>query len=220
MKKIVFLAVFIAALLPVAAVHAGEAASPDITGTWKSAQPEDLKNGTFGVRHFVFEQKRWAVTFIRYADRELQLPLYSFYGEGTFELKGPSQKVPGAYNGVFVFSRKFITLLTDDEGIIRKYRLQECGFNKYVPKDITEKGCSFFRSVSDYSVEYDLVKRDDNTLFLGARPADGNMGTEDRRPVFVGEPLKKSTDPGAGAKPGVPAPVPASGSPPSPGKGQ
>lgn len=198
--------------------HAGEAPVPDLVGSWRSVQPEDLKNGTYGIRHFVFTPKTWSVTFIRYADRNLEFPIYSFYGEGPYELKGPSGKVSGAYNVVFRFSRKYVTLLTVDEAYIRKFRLQECGSDRYVPRDISEKGCSFFRSVPDYAAEYDLVKKAEDSLSLGARPADGNMGSEDRRPLAMGSPLRKIS--GSAVKPAGPVPLPDAESLPSQGMDQ
>lgn len=202
--------------------NAAETGLPDISGQWSSAGPEDMKNGTYGTRHFVFTKERWSVTFIRYADREMNNPIYAFYGEGPYEIGGQSQSVEGAFRVVFRFSRKFVTVLTGDEKLVRKYRLNQCGAERYVMKDISEKGCSFFRSVADYGLEYDLVRKEEDSLYLGARPSDGNLNSEDKRPGALGSRLRKS-GPASGVatvRPTQQGPAPAVQNPPIPDRGR
>ena len=40
-------------------------------------------------------------------------------------------------------------------------------------------------------MEYDLLKLDGESLYLGARPADNDLGSEAKRPTTLGYPLKK-----------------------------
>lgn len=56
---------------------------------------------------------------------------------------------------------------------------------------VTKAGCSFVGSVEKYGKEFDLIKRDGDKLFFGARPGDNDMSTEAKRPAALGPPLVK-----------------------------
>ncbi len=158
---------------------------------WGSHDAEDLGNGTFARREFTFFENTWSLYFTMYLDVELKYPVYRFHAEGFFEVDSPSSVVEGAYNAMFGFHRKTLTLRTSDEQVINSLGFGGQGFMLEIEKDISANGCSFFKSVKDYEEEYDLVWLDKTgkILRLGARPADNDMSTKDKRPTALGYPV-------------------------------
>lgn len=163
----------------------------DIQGHWQSEQPEASGTGTFGWREFNISEKEWEVIFTMYLDKEKTLPVFTFRAVGTYEIQDKSAAVEGASNAIFHFTKKFVTLQTDNAEAIKNFGFDACGLTKGVEKEISEAGCSFLTSVKACGQEYDLTKIADGKFFLGARPADGNMCTEDRRPTALNLPLVK-----------------------------
>lgn len=163
----------------------------DVSGSWKSAAVEDLGNGSFGTRVFTFKKSEWNLVFTMYADREQKAPLFAFEASGPFTVGAASAAVPGASEAQFRFTQKKLTLLGDDAAA-QKLGFASCGLTRGKAVDISKTGCSFLRSVADAGEEFDLLKLEGDKLFLGRRPADGNMGSADRRPKAVGAPLVKA----------------------------
>ncbi len=164
----------------------------DLSGAWRSAKAEDRKDGSYEFREFLFTPKTWTGSITRFADRDRKRPLFTFTAVGTYTVNESSHKVKGANHAAFRFLKKELTLLTSDVNVIKRLGFVPCGLIPGLAKDISVTGCSFFRSVDEYPVEYDLVRRDGNTLSFGARPADGDLGSDDRRPVALGHPLVKA----------------------------
>ena len=104
-------------------------------------------------------------------------------------LTGTSEQVPGAYEATFVFAEKGLTAHVDDPATLQSLGFDGCGLTPGEEKDISDTGCSFLTSIEACGQEYDLVQRDGERLYLGARPADGNLCTQDWRPTALGEPL-------------------------------
>ncbi|HII16530.1 TPA: hypothetical protein HA361_01325 [Candidatus Woesearchaeota archaeon] len=160
-----------------------------IVGNWRSQAPEDLGTGAYGTRDFKITGSTWSVVFTMYGDKDLAHPLFSFHAQGPYSIGSPSAEAQGASEAVFSFDKKTLTLLTSNADAISSLGFGDCGLALGEAKDISSAGCSFLPSVSACGQEYDLVKIEGNTLYLGARPADGNMCTEDRRPAALGFPL-------------------------------
>ncbi len=163
----------------------------DITGVWRSAKAENLKNGNFMMRVYEFDRKTFKSSFMQFSDRSLKKPLFTFQAEGTYTVNEASNKAEGAQNAAFRFTRKTLLLQTSNKNIIQRLGFADCGLTRGAAKDISETGCASFRPIEEYRVEYDLARRSGNMLYLGLRPDDGNMGSEDKRPVTLGEPLVK-----------------------------
>ena len=163
----------------------------DIQGQWQSEQPEGAEAGPFGWREFTITEKEWEVSFTMYADKEKTMPVFTFRAVGPYEIQDKSATVEGAFNAIFRFAKKFVTLKTDNADVIKNLGFDACGLTKDAEQDISETGCSFLTSVAACGQEYDLVKIADGKFYLGARPADGNMCTEDRRPTALNLPLVK-----------------------------
>ncbi len=186
-----------AALLTLTACFASipetDTPSDGLTGFWVSEGAEDLGNGTFGTRELAINDGVWDMLFTLYTDKELTKPVFTTEFQGTYELQGASSSLlPGARNAVFRFSHKFLTPLTDDAGVLAEMAMDTCGLVTNEESDISETGCSFIPSVKTCGQEYDIVKVESGKLWLGERPVDNNLCTEDRRPAVFGVPLMQS----------------------------
>jgi hypothetical protein len=162
-----------------------------ISGQWESTQIEDLGNKTYGWRSFTFDGDKWEIQFTLYLDSEKQTPVFMFRGVGNYKVEKASQIVAGAKNAIFYFDKKYVTLLTNNADVAKGFGFDACMLDVGKEKDITETGCSFLPSKANYGQEFDLIAIKSKKLFLGARPADGNMGTVDKRPTALGLPLQR-----------------------------
>ncbi|MGH9947161.1 MAG: cyclase family protein [Pyrinomonadaceae bacterium] len=161
-----------------------------MVGRWKSAAAEKVGNLGYRTREFNFRKDRWWIEVVFYSDEKLTDALFSFVGEGPYELGAESKTAAGATEAVFHFDKKILKVLAD-ESKVSGFGFSGCDLNKGVAKDVSTIGCGNFTSVAVCGQEYDLVKLDGNTLYLGSRPADGNMCTADKRPKALGQPLAK-----------------------------
>lgn len=167
-------------------------ATKEVAGRWRSAAPEDMGNGSFCTREFALTDKTWALVFTIAADKEAKQPLVAMTFEGPWAATGDSASVPGAREATFEFKKKSVTLLAKDPAVAKGFGMDSCGLEVGKRKDVSKTGCSFVASVAQYGKEFDLLKRDGEQLFFGARPADGNMGAPDKRPAALGAPLVKA----------------------------
>lgn len=170
-------------------------AEPDVraaaTGRWRSEAAEDLGNGSFATRDFTFTKATWQLTFTIWADKGLTTPLVAMDFEGPWAPSGPSKRVPGATEATFDFTSKKVTLKAADPAVAKGFGMDGCGLEANVAKDVSKTGCSFVAPVETYGREFDLLKVDRASMWLGARPADGNMGAEARRPTALGARLTR-----------------------------
>lgn len=162
-----------------------------LNGNWASEKPEDAGNKTFSTREFSFDGDRWDVKFTLFLDEAKTMPVFLFKGVGSYSVAAKSRKVKGAREAIFRFDKKFVTLLTDNADLVNNFGFAGCNLKKGNEQDITETGCSFLVSKTACGQEYDLVKMAGRKLFLGARPADGNMCSVDKRPIALGHALVK-----------------------------
>lgn len=164
------------------------ACAMDTGGHWKSAGAEDMGNGSFATREFVLTDSTWNLVFTIYGDKELKAPLMAITFEGTWKQTGQSKTVKGANEATFEFNKKSIELKAD---VAKNFGMDGCGLAVGTKKDVSKDGCGFVASVTKYPREFDLVSRKGEQLFLGARPADGDMSTAAKRPTALGAPLIK-----------------------------
>ncbi len=109
--------------------------------------------------------------------------IFVFRTVGTYSVLDKSKVVDGAYNALFIENKKFVTLKTDIPDIIQGFGFSGCDLTKNVEKDISESGCSLWKSVADCSEDHDLLKMDvDGKLYFGVRPLDNDMCTAEKRP--------------------------------------
>ncbi|MCA3016954.1 MAG: hypothetical protein INH41_31615 [Myxococcaceae bacterium] len=159
-------------------------------GRWRSEAAEDMGNGSFCTRDFTFKGGAWQLTFTIYADKELKTPLLALDLAGPWATGKASEKVPGATEATFDFTSKKVTLRAKD--VAKNFGMDGCGLEVGKAKDVSKTGCSFVAPVAQYGREFDLLKVDGAAMWLGARPADGNMGAEDKRPTALGAKLVRA----------------------------
>jgi kynurenine formamidase len=164
---------------------------PSLSGNWISAAIEKNANGSFSIRKFLIKKESWEIAYSVYADSSDHQPVFLFRAVGNYSIEERSKSVVNAYNAVFRFSKKYITLNTKDTSLIRKFGLGSCGLVYNTEKDITETGCAYLASKAACAQEYDLVSVQNEQLLLGARPASGGMCDVQKRPGMLGLPLKK-----------------------------
>ncbi len=167
------------------------AGAPDISGGWKSVSTEDMGNGAWATREFTMKGSDWQVITTFYLDKDMKMPVFAFRAVGPYEITTASSKVAGAYEATFHFSEKHLAILTDSGDVLKAFGFDPAGFVKGDETDISAKGASFLKSVADYPLEYDLVALKDGQLSLGARPADNDLSTVEKRPTKVGLPLSR-----------------------------
>ena len=184
MKNI--LLVFALAIFSVACAQnksSDKQALENLNGTYADPQGVDWGQGTFGKRKFTFNNGKWSLKFIMALDPQLKNQIFVFRTVGTYSVLDKSKSVTDAYNAVFIEDKKFVTLKTDIPDIIKGFGLVGCDLTKDIEKDISESGCSLWKSVADCSEDHDLLKMDaDGKLYFGVRPHDNDMCTEDKRP--------------------------------------
>jgi hypothetical protein len=189
MKKTLLTLAIVAIATLGAPAQAKSTPAKGANGNWVSAKADDAGNNTFSFREFSFDGDNWNVKYTLYLDQAKTQPVFIFRGIGTYSVTGKSKKVKGAGEALFLFDKKTLTLLTDNADLINNLGFANCNLQKGVERDISETGCSFVAPLAVCNREYDLVKVAGKKLFLGARPADNNMCTLDKRPVALGDTL-------------------------------
>jgi len=182
MKRIIFIAMLLASVVT-------NAQTPNFDGRWFSSQTEN-QGQTFATRDFTFSGKSWKLTYTMYADSCKLFPIFAFDAEGTYKIDKKSKIVTNAYDADFTFTKKYLTILTTDQSVVKMFGFTSCDLKLGVKTDISENGCSFFPSVKNYSLEYDLLSLNKGILQLGYRPADNNMGKPELRPKALGYSLE------------------------------
>lgn len=163
-----------------------------LNGTYADPQGADWGQNTFGKREFTFEDGKWSLTFILAFDPQMQNQIFVFRTLGTYDILDKSKNVKDAYNAVFREDKKFVTLKTDNQELIKAFGFSNCGFTIDVEKDISATGCSLWKSVEDCPEDHDLLKLDaDGKLYFGVRPPDNDMCTPDKRPTVLTSPVIK-----------------------------
>ncbi|MDX1960244.1 MAG: hypothetical protein SFU98_16870 [Leptospiraceae bacterium] len=163
----------------------------NLSGKYSDAKPYNYGKA-WGKREFSFENGKWTLFFTLALDPEMKLPVFTFRTLGTFKIEEKSSSVKQAYNALFMEEKKFVTLKTNDKNLIQAFRFAECDLEKDVEKDISEKGCSAWKSVSECPGDYDLLSLDnEGKLYFGERPQDNNMCSPDKRPTKLTPPVSK-----------------------------
>ncbi len=146
-----------------------------VAGHWVSeaCQP----SGTGASRaSLLLDRNLFTLALPVYADPECKAKLFTLTVGGTYQLRGRSPDVQGARIARFTFGFRQIT--PHAQPIADAMTAANCG--RAVSRvgfatDIFATGCAPLGQQSRQAcpVEYELLKRTGNRIFLGARPADG-----------------------------------------------
>ena len=157
----------------------------DITGGWKSECTPMNDTQAFSL-DFAIAAKTWGVDYVVFGDKACSSKFLTVHIEGPYEIDSSSATVPEAREAMFSFTKKTVTphsaaaasYLASDAGC------KLPGFANGVAQDITGTGCGALGQypVAKCPADYDLVKLSGDTLTFGARPADNDMCTADKRP--------------------------------------
>lgn len=161
-----------------------EAQAPSIVGKWKSPVTPMSATQAFQL-DFDIQKDSWMVDYTVFGDSKGSNKFVTVHIEGPYELGGPSELVPGAFEGRFGITRKTITAHNAGAaGYLNSVGGKVQGFKAGIPLDITQSGFAPFGQypVSKVNADYDLVKLDGDKLTFGDRPADNDMGSPDKRP--------------------------------------
>jgi hypothetical protein len=159
--------------------------TPRVIGFWESEacvvqERDGARTGSKST--FVFLGREWALEFVQFADDQCARPTLKAFFTGQYQIAKPSRVIPSAHDATFGFSYKAVTLY-DDSLLAEANRA--CGgrvWQRGEPQDVTTTGCLWVTPVSACLQEFDLVKVDENRLFLGERPPPGqNLCSEERR---------------------------------------
>jgi len=166
------------------------ALKPDLSGTWKSGcETLSLSQGEKMtlVRTFTNTAKEWALDFVVYEDATCAKPFFTARSSGLYSLGKASAKVPGATEIEFsITSRK----LTPHSADAAQFLSLACGgldWDVGTSHDALKSGCHGLGmpASNQCQAESDLVKRDGKALYLGQRPANGEVCSPDRRPTAL-----------------------------------
>lgn len=162
-----------------------------LSGTYADAKPYNYGKA-WGKRVFTFNQGRWTLLFTLALDPEMKQPVFTFRTYGHYEVQNPSTIVANAYNALFYEEQKFLTLKTSDQQLIQAFGFASCGLKPFVEQDVSENGCSAWKSVAACPGDYDLLSLDEKgLLYFGARPADNDMCSPEKRPQKLTPPVTK-----------------------------
>jgi hypothetical protein len=163
----------------------------NLSGTYSDAQPYNYGKA-WGNRVFTFNKGKWTLVFTLALDPEMKMQVFQFRTFGTYKVQEKSSKVANAYNALFLEEKKFVTLKTGDENLIKAFGFAPCNMTKDVEQDISAKGCSGWKSVADCPGDNDLLSLDKNgKLYFGNRPADNDMCSPEKRPTSLTPPVIK-----------------------------
>lgn len=163
----------------------------DLVGKWKSAcvDPGNAQGFTLS---FDLTETTWKLDYDAFADATCATKNLTVHIEGAYRLGAASQAVMGAREGEFDFDVKTVTPASDGAAM---FLGMACGGGTFAAGQATDilAGCAGLGAypVADCPTDFDIIKRDGDTLTFGMRPMDNNMCSADKRPKALGVPLTK-----------------------------
>ncbi len=159
-----------------------------LRGVWNNPAPERVVRSdgavVYSSKRFTFDEENWRIEFTVSEDPEGRSRLFSGDFQGPYFIDDYVPLVQ-AYRGRFLFSVRRVTAY--QPGLIKALDAAKCGQGKWIAgeaKDLDESGCPLLRIHPRASCkgEFDLINLGPDDLYLGARPADGDLCTVERRP--------------------------------------
>ena len=168
------------------------AAAPSLAGRWVSdCTPSPQTDGSTQYFRLDFEltDARWDLDYVVHGDATCSSPLVTVAIAGSYELTRPSASVEGAWEARFGFDSKTIRPEVDALRDVLN-GLEGCGAEDFatgVAQDVYASGCPAFGQYprSACEADHDLVHVEGDALYFGARPADNDMCTPERRPTAL-----------------------------------
>jgi kynurenine formamidase len=161
-----------------------------LDGSWRSRDLEEIRTASAPIylrREFSFDRDHWSVDFTTYADATGATPLLSGHNEGSFVL-GEAPISTGTVAATFSFASRTLTAMSGTAAQALEHA--RCGTEPWIvgeAQDISAAGCADFRvpAARDCPNEYDVIRLVGDQLYLGDRPAAGDLCNPERRPTAV-----------------------------------
>ncbi len=165
--------------------------TPDLAGRYASAclpAPQADGSTQYYSLDFTLTASEWAVDYVVHADPACSSKLVTVHIEGPYEVGEPRADLPGVHDARFAFTRKTIT--PHVQPLADALSSMGCGAAPWQvdqAEDVFEGGCAGFGQYprSRCEADHDLVKLDGDRLQFGARPADNDLCTPDKRPTAL-----------------------------------
>jgi len=157
----------------------------DLVGTWVGpcfVSPSG--DGSFNQLTFRMTETEWDLDYVAHGDENCTAKFLTVNIKGPYSLGEASSVAEGAREGTFSFASKTVTGHLDAAlGVING----ACGVTNTAvdtPLDLAE-GCAGLGAypIAECAADNDIVMVKDNNLHFGARPADNNMCSPDKRPT-------------------------------------
>jgi hypothetical protein len=162
----------------------------DLAGDWSSPTCEAIPNGdgsnSYVQRNFQLTEEAWTLKLDAFGDAGCSFKLFTARVGGPYTLEKDSEKVAGATEGNFALREQAFTAHVQD--LATMFANAKCGTREWKvgeEQSTASTGCLFFRPTSACGMDHDVVKVEGNQLFFGARPADNDMCTADKRPTAL-----------------------------------
>jgi hypothetical protein len=112
-------------------------------------------------------------------------PIMSFRAHGPHTLGGPVDTPAGATAIDFIVTARFVTLHDEAaRGVLAALQCDASGFPIDQPVNLNAMGCgAFAASLEACPADYDIFTIEGDTLYIGKRPAQGDICAPDRRPT-------------------------------------
>ena len=164
----------------------------NLSGSYADLAPYNYGKA-WGKRIFTFDKGKWTLDFTLALDPEMKMQVFNFRTLGTYKIQDKSSKVADTYNAVFYEEKKLLTLKTSEENLIKAFGFAPCNMTKDVEQDVSEKGCTGWKSVAECPADNDLLSLDkDGKLYFGSRPQDNDMCSPEKRPTSLTPPVIKT----------------------------
>ena len=161
----------------------------ELVGTWQS-DCIDTGNGHIQLT-FHLTESTWELDYDAFGDDICAAGFMTVNIQGPYEL-GAAAAEEGAREGSFHFGERQVT--PHMEAAVEMLS-GACAGTVYSVDESTDlaEGCANLGlyPLSECPTDFDIIKLDGETLYFGARPADNNMCSEDKRPTALGLPLAK-----------------------------
>ncbi|TAE83709.1 MAG: hypothetical protein EAY81_08290 [Bacteroidetes bacterium] len=163
----------------------------NLSGTYADPTPYNYGKA-WGKRIFTFNKGKWTLDFTLSLDPEMKMQVFRFRTWGTYNIEEKSTILANTYHAVFYEDKKLLTLKTSDENLINAFGFAPCQLTIDKEQDVSEKGCSGWKSVKECPGDYDLLSLDkEGKLYFGNRPQDNDMCSANKRPTSLTPPVIK-----------------------------
>ena len=159
--------------------------STDLVGTWVGPCFPSADGLSFNQLTFEFTETTWDLDYASFGDDACTMGFMTVNIAGDYTLEGASEVVEGARDGTFGFTTKTTTGHSADAAAFIDTTCETTGTEVDVAFDLSG-GCAGLGAypIADCAADYDIVKlNEDGTLSFGARPADNDMCTPEKRPT-------------------------------------